>query len=121
MLALVIALSLASPDIPLVLPQNRDAARYVDTVDDVDVSGSDHEIVCIRAEATAHSRIRRPSACRSQGAWRQVMAQRVDDNYVLRRDLGKLSMDSFLVEEAVARAEENALRVEQRRMAALDR
>lgn len=121
MLALVIALSLATPDIPLVLPQEPSAQRSADTVGDIDVSGSDHQIVCIRAEESAHSRIRRPSACHSQGAWRQIIATREDENHIVMKYLGRFAIDSFLLEEAIARAEENALRREAQRAEALNR
>ncbi|WGM31002.1 hypothetical protein [Brevundimonas sp. NIBR11] len=109
MLALVFALAL-STDIPQqTLPDPRGQA-----VDDVEITGSDLQVFCVRSQQINSSRIRRPSACRTQGEWRVLARARDEDRFALMVYRGTLSMDSSLLEEGVTRAELIALRAEAR-------
>lgn len=109
MLALVIALALSSN-----IPQQAQPLPRGDAVGDVEITGDDLQIFCVRSQQMNSSRIRRPSACRTQGEWRVLARAREDDRFALMVHLGRFSMDSSLSEEAVTRAELNSLQAEAR-------
>lgn len=119
MLALVLALSLSSSEPSINLHQLAPPEQSVDAVADIDVSGSERQVFCVRSEQTHQTRIRRPTPCRTQAEWRQLAAARMDEQIILMKYLGRLSMDSFLTEQAVTGAEANRLRAEDRRLAAV--
>ena len=117
MLALVVSLVLftdLSQTPPQAAPPQVPAA---DAVEDIQVSGEERQIFCIRSEELAQSRIRRPRTCRTQAEWGVIAALRRDEHIILLRHLGAYSMDNYLLEEAVAGGRRNALAAEDRRAA----